>query len=60
MPALLEAITKSLNAVMYSTDGIYINSFFKILEQILEPTVRLFMSLHTFVLESMHVRMHLL
>ena len=36
---MIECVTKKCKAVMYSTDGIYVNSCFKILEEILMPSV---------------------
>ena len=35
IPPLLECVNKQVNAVMYSTDGIYLNSCFKLLEALL-------------------------
>ena len=39
LPPMLDCVSKNVNAVMYSTDGIYVMSCFKILEEILEPSV---------------------
>jgi len=37
---MLDCVTKKCKAVMYSTDGIYVSSCFKILEEMLMPSVQ--------------------
>ena len=39
IPPLIECLNKQVKAVMYSTDGIYLNSCFKLLEALLESSV---------------------
>ena len=38
-PPLLECVNRTCSPVMFSTDGIYLNSFFKIIDEVLRPLI---------------------